>query len=180
MSVAAGLYHQEIVGINDRRDATSAFTAWAAVPLGEVPQAFHMILGYRNRLTTGLEVAVEGYYKRLLNLYIAEWTAFPRLTTRLQQADGRVYGLDFRLELRQPHFYGYINYGLSSVQYNARQASLALWYGTETLPFRALYPQLSQQAGSLPGAPVPRGLETGTPSGERSRGPLSSRDRRDQ
>ncbi len=144
VSGAVGLYHQEIVGINDRRDATSVFTAWTAVPIGEVPQAFHMILGYRNRLTTGLEVAVEGYYKRLLNLFIAEWTAFPRLTTRLQQADGRVYGLDLRLELRRPHFYGYINYGLSSVEYNARQASLALWYGTETLPFRPAHDRRHQ------------------------------------
>ena len=144
VSGAVGLYHQEIVGINDRRDATSAFTAWAAVPIGEVPQAFHMILGYRNRLGEGLEVAAEGYYKRLLNLFIAEWTAFPRLTTRLQSADGRVYGLDLRLELRRPNFYGYINYGLSSVEYEAQQESLALWYGAETLRFRPAHDRRHQ------------------------------------
>ena len=144
VSGAVGLYHQEIVGINDRRDATSAFTAWAAVPIGAVPQAFHMILGYRNRLTEGVEVAVEGYHKRLLNLFIAEWTAFPRLTTRLQNADGRVYGLDFRLELRRPNFYGYVNYGLSSVEYEAQQSSLALWYGTETLRFRPAHDRRHQ------------------------------------
>jgi len=144
VSGAVGLYHQEIVGINDRRDATSAFTVWAVVPIGEVPQAFHMILGYRNRLAEGIEVAVEGYHKRLFNLFIAEWTAFPRLTTRLQQADGRVYGLDLRLEVRRSNFYGYVNYGLSSVEYNARQASLGLWYGAETLRFRPAHDRRHQ------------------------------------
>lgn len=144
VSGAVGLYHQEIVGINDRRDATSAFTAWAAVPRGAVPQAYHMIFGYRNRLAEGLEVSVEGYYKRLFNLFIAEWTAFPRLTTRLQEADGQVLGLDLRLELRRRNFYGYVNYGLSSVEYNARQASLALWYGAGALRFRPAHDRRHQ------------------------------------
>ncbi len=144
ISGAAGLFHQEIVGLSDRRDATSAFTAWAAVPLGEVPQAFHMLLGYQRRLANGLEFVAEGYYKKLFNLYIAEWTAFPRLTTRLQQADGRVAGLDLRLELRRPHFYGYINYGLSSVEYEAKQESLELWFGTETFRFRPAHDRRHQ------------------------------------
>jgi len=144
VSGAAGFYHQEIVGLNDRRDATSAFTVWSAVPIGDVPQAFHLILGYRNRLATGLDFSVEGYYKKLFNLYIAEWTAFPRLTTRLQQADGRVAGLDLRLELRRPNFYGYINYGLSSVEYNARQSSLQLWFGSAAYRFRPAHDRRHQ------------------------------------
>lgn len=144
VSGAAGLFHQEIVGINDRRDATSAFTAWAAVPFGEVPQAFHLLLGYRRQLSSGLEVVTESYYKKLFNLYIAEWTSFPRLTTRLQQADGRVAGLDLRIEFRRPNFYGYINYGLSSVKYEAKQASLALWFGSDTFRFRPAHDRRHQ------------------------------------
>ena len=144
VSGAAGLFHQEIVGINDRRDAASTFTAWTAVPIGEVPQAFHLLLGYQRQLARGLEVSVEGYYKKLFNLFIAEWTALPRLTTRLQQADGRVLGLDFRVELRRPRFYGYINYGLSSVEYEARQASLQLWFGSETYRFRPAHDRRHQ------------------------------------
>ena len=144
VSGAAGLFHQEIVGINDRRDAASTFTAWTAVPIGEVPQAFHLLLGYQRQVARGLEVSVEGYYKKLFNLFIAEWTAFPRLTTRLQQADGRVLGLDFRVELRRPKFYGYINYGLSSVEYEAKQASLQLWFGSETFRFRPAHDRRHQ------------------------------------
>ena len=135
ISAAAGLYHQELFGLNDRRDATNVFTAWRSAPTDELSRAIHLLLGYRVTPLPGLEIAAEGFYKRLRNLFIAEWTSFPRFTTRLQRADGRVVGLDLRLEVRRPHFYGYINYGLSSVEYEAKQASLALWYGAETLKF---------------------------------------------
>ncbi|MFB3131868.1 MAG: carboxypeptidase regulatory-like domain-containing protein [Rhodothermales bacterium] len=135
ISAAAGLYHQELFGLNDRRDATNVFTAWRSAPTDNLSRATHLLLGYRVTPLPGLEIAAEGFYKRLRNLFIAEWTSFPRFTTRLQRADGRVVGLDLRLEVRRPHFYGYINYGLASVEYEAKQASLALWYGSETLKF---------------------------------------------
>lgn len=144
VSGAAGLYHQEVVGITDRRDAASVFTAWTAVPFGQVPRAFHAILGYTARPTPGLTFTVEGYAKWLAHLYVAEWTAFPRFTTRLQQADGRVRGLDLRLEWRQPAVYGYVNYGLSSVEYEAMQRSIPLWFGSETLRFRPAHDRRHQ------------------------------------
>ncbi len=136
VSAAAGLYHQEIFGLNDRRDATNVFTAWRSAPIEDLSKATHLVLGYRVSPTPWLEVAAEGFYKRLRNLFIAEWTAFPRFTSRLQRADGEVAGLDLRLEVRRPRFYGYVNYGLSSVEYEAKQAALALWYGDERLKFR--------------------------------------------
>ena len=80
--------------------------------MGDVPRALHAIAGYQRTFEGGLEMAVEGYYKKLYNLYIAEWTPLPRLTNRLQQANGRVFGLDLRVEVRRPWIYGYINYGL--------------------------------------------------------------------
>lgn len=147
-SGAAGLYHQEIVGLNDRRDATSVFTVWSAIPTegndsrgvdvreGLIPRAIHGILGYRTNPSPQVELAVEGYFKSYDNLFVAEWTAFPRLTTRLQAAEGETIGADARLELRRGAFYGYVNYGLSSTRYRAKQASLPLWYGTEELDFR--------------------------------------------
>lgn len=144
ISGAFGVYHQEIVGLSDRRDATSVFTAWAPLPLGDLPSATHVILGYRVTPTNWLEFAVEGYVKQLRNLFISEWTAFPRFTTRLQPADGDVIGIDTRLEIRLRNFYGYINYGLSSVEYEAQQASLLLWYGTETLTFRPAHDRRHQ------------------------------------
>lgn len=144
VSAALGLYHQEIVGVSDRRDAASVFTAWTAVPFGDVPSAWHGILGYRAEVGRGLSAAIEGYHKRLRNLYVAEWTAFPRLTTNLQQADGRVWGLDARLEWRRPAFYGYVGYGLSSVEYEAQQDELALWFGESTLQYRPAHDRRHQ------------------------------------
>lgn len=148
ISGAAGLYHQEIVGLSDRRDAASVFTAWASTPeegqgennldvrLGNTPRAIHALLGYRVNPTSWLELAIEGFYKDLSDLFISEWTSFPQFSTRLQPADGTARGVDFRVEIRQPRFYAYVNYGLSSVRYQAQQSTLELWYGTEALEFR--------------------------------------------
>jgi hypothetical protein len=69
-------------------------------------------------------------------LYIAEWTPYPRLTTNLQEATGRVRGVDLRLEIRRASFYGFVTYGLSSVTYEARQASLERWFGDGSVSFR--------------------------------------------
>lgn len=147
ISGAAGLYRQDIVGLNDRRDATSVFTAWTTIParpsrqqpdvrIGHIPEAVHAILGYRATPNSWLEMSVEGYYKWLSNLFIPEWTAFPRFSTRLQPASGRSRGFDARVEFRPKGFYAYVNYGLSLTRYTAEQAALKLWYGTETLDFR--------------------------------------------
>lgn len=156
ISGAAGLYHQEIVGLNDRRDAASVFTAWASIPeegrggsnldvrLGNTPRAIHTLLGYRVNPTSWLEFAVEGFYKRLDNLFISEWTSFPQFSTRLQPADGIARGVDLRAEVRRPRFYAYVNYGLSSVRYTAKQESLELWYGTSELDFRPAHDRRHQ------------------------------------
>ena len=135
-SGAGGLYHQEYVGLNDRRDATSIFTAWTDAPFGELTRATHVLAGYQYNLGEQATLSVEGYHKWLSDLFISEWTAFPRLTTRLQEASGRVKGIDLRVELRGASFYGYVTYGLSSVQYDARQESLALWFGDAEIAFR--------------------------------------------
>ncbi|HUF08993.1 MAG TPA: TonB-dependent receptor, partial [Rhodothermales bacterium] len=146
VSAAAGVYHQEILGITDRRDAASVFTVWANVPKnnpnllnvlqGRPQRAAHGIVGYRATPTRWLELSVEGYYKDLSNLFISDWTAFPRLTSKLQPASGTSIGVDVRMELRGSNFDGYVNYGLSSTRYVAEDASIQLWYGEETLEFR--------------------------------------------
>ncbi len=145
LSSAVGVYHQAILGLNDRRDAASVFTVWTNAPrptsgledirAGRAQRAVHAILGYRATPSAWLEVSIEGFYKRLSNLFIGEWTAFPRFTTRLQPATGRSYGADARVEVRFGKLYGYVNYGYSLTRYAAEQASLVLWYGRETLDF---------------------------------------------
>lgn len=135
LSAAGGLYHQEMVGLTDRRDAGDVFTAWTSSPLGEVPEAIHALAGYQVRPTSWLKLAVEGYYKQLQDLSIAEWSAFPSFNTRLQPADGTVLGVDARLEISTRLFYGFINYGYAEVEYDAQQAAIQYWFGEPELRF---------------------------------------------
>ena len=135
LSLAGGLYHQEIVGLTDRRDAGDVFTAWTSSPIGGVPEAVHALAGYQVRPTPWLRVAVEGFYKTMSNLSIAEWSAFPRFTTRLQPADGSVIGLDSRLEINAGPFSGFVNYGYSEVQYDAQQSEIQYWFGSSEYSF---------------------------------------------
>lgn len=145
ISGATGVYNQAVLGLNDRRDAANVFTVWSSIPkettqttdvrAGKATQALHALLGYQVAFPWGLELSVEGFAKRLNDLFIAEWTAFPRFTTRLQPADGRSFGYDLRVEVRRPRFYGYVTYGYSNTRYDAQQAALQIWYGTESLRF---------------------------------------------
>lgn len=153
LSAAAGVYNQPIIGLSDRRDATSIFTAWTTAPVGEVPEAFHLLGGYRVQPTPWLDLALEGYYKDLQNLSIPEWTAFPRLTTTLQKADGEAHGIDARAEVRAGRSYFAVNYGYSSVEYAATQAEFELWYGTESLNFRPAHDR-RHQANVIVSLPV--------------------------
>ena len=136
LSAAGGLYHQEIVGLNDRRDATNVFTAWTDPPLDNLTRAWHAMAGYRLQTPSGFAFSAEAYYKWLRDLYISEWTVFPVLTTNLQTANGTSRGVDIRFTYSHSGFYAFISYGLSYVNYTARQESLALWYGTPELSFR--------------------------------------------
>ena len=153
ISGAAGLYHQEIVGLVDQRDAASVFTAWTSIPryprqenldVEYAPQAIHAILGYQVRPASWLEGSIEGFYKKLDHLFVGEWTPYPRMTTNLQPATGRAFGFDARLEARRPPFYAYVNYGLSSTRYEARQATLPLWFGEEAIAYRPAHDRRHQ------------------------------------
>ncbi|MEZ4700406.1 MAG: TonB-dependent receptor [Rhodothermales bacterium] len=146
LSAATGIHHQEIVGLTDRRDAANVFTAWTSIPsedaraasvdAGRIQNALHAIVGYSVDTRRGVRLSAEGFYKRMGNLLVAEWTAYPRFTTRMQPASGRSAGFDLRLDAQKGPVYVQVNYGYSATRYEAEQASLKVWYGTETLSFR--------------------------------------------
>jgi len=146
LSGAIGMYNQEVVGINDRRDVANAFTVWSVVPrpndrednprAGRLGKSIHGMIGYRGTPLPWLEASVEGFYKHMENLYVAEWTAFPWLTTRLHPASGRSFGFEARLEIRREPFYGFLNYGLSSTLYDTKYEAIQYWFGQESLSFR--------------------------------------------
>lgn len=144
-TLAAGIFHQEIVGLTDRRDAAGVFTAWTTSTFDEgVPEAIHVIAGYRRALSERLELSLETYGKKLNNLFIPEWTAYPRFTTQIQPAEGRVLGADVRMEYKRKRFTGFVTYGLSNVEYTAKQDALELWYGSNELNFRPAHDRRHQ------------------------------------
>ncbi|MBX2819697.1 MAG: TonB-dependent receptor [Rhodothermaceae bacterium] len=148
VSAGTGIYHQELLGLNDRRDAANVFTAWTSIPsedapaaetditAGRIQDAFHALLGYNFEVSSNLQFSIETYYKDLSNLFISEWTSFPRFTTILQPATGTSAGFDTRLDYQRDNFYMHLNYAYSATNYEAEQASLEIWYGEETLDFR--------------------------------------------
>ncbi|NND70154.1 MAG: TonB-dependent receptor [Rhodothermales bacterium] len=131
-SAAAGKYHQEIVGLNDRRDIGNVFTAWTASPRQDVPSAWHFIAGVQRSLNRSMEVSLEGYYKDMSNLFISEWTALPRFNTNLQNADGWSSGADLRFEIDKQVFYSLVSYGFSVTEYEAKQRTIPIWFGNES------------------------------------------------
>ena len=136
MSAAGGWYRQEIVGLNDRRDATNVFTAWAGAPTGSLPNSVHALAGYRTTPADWLALSIEGFYKRLWSLSIAEWTGFPRFQAGCRRHRAARLGLTIRMEIQRRAFYGFLNYGLSSVEYNAMQETLPVWFGASEVRFR--------------------------------------------
>jgi len=135
-SAAAGVYHQEVTGLNDRRDAGDIFTAWTASPFGVIPEAKHVIAGYRIEPNSWLRFAAEGFYKDLSNLIVPEWTAFPRFTTNVQEADGTAKGFDLRMELGNSDvFQTTISWGRSDVRYTSTARALQLLTGDENVEY---------------------------------------------
>lgn len=130
VSAAWGLYHQVIVGLTDERDVGNVFTAWASTPLDDIPRAMHVIVGWRMPIVeAGVDVAVEGYHKRLSHLAVPAWSVLPAFTTTLEPGRGTVWGLDARAEVNREQFYGYLGYGLASVEYEAEQEAFSVWFG---------------------------------------------------
>ncbi|MBT8400548.1 MAG: TonB-dependent receptor [Rhodothermia bacterium] len=129
LSGAFGQYHQEVVGLNDRRDAGDIFTAWTSAPLGLVPEAIHAIAGYKLSPGSGVDLSVEGFWKKLSDLSVPEWTGFPRLTIKVQPADGTAYGADVRFGIDRNWFFGFVSYGYSFVEYEARGDVVPQWFG---------------------------------------------------
>ncbi len=135
VSVAAGVYHQGMVGLTDERDAGNIFTVWTAAQEGEkLPEATHLLAGWQGTLEVQnsfvVKASIEAYHKDLKNLSVPVWDAFPQFTTALQQANGTVNGVDFRAEVTLPSFYGYLGIGQTATEYTAAEGvQFGQYYG---------------------------------------------------
>ena len=134
-SAAAGLYHQSLVGLNDRRDATNLFTAWTSSPDGRTPTGAHAIAGYAVRPVPGVNLAVEGFYKTFDDLSVGEFTSTPAFTTALRSADGAAAGGDARLELTGALGTVSVTYALARVRYTTESPAYEVYYGARELAY---------------------------------------------
>jgi len=124
INASAGIFHQAISGLSDERDLGNIFYAWVTTPEdAEATASKHAILGWNVRLFPWMNAAIEGYYKAYDNLSVPVFSPFPRFTTSLQQATGRAYGFDARMNLENRAFWfdsvldGYVSYAYSDVEY---------------------------------------------------------------
>ncbi len=117
-SIAWGRYFQQIVGLNNEQDVSEVFTIWAASPQDSaVPEATHIIGGWKGRVFPWLELTVEGYRKWLKNLTFPVFSEEVGGKTRFGQVSGNAKGLDFKAEVNLPSFYAGVSYSLAEVKY---------------------------------------------------------------
>ncbi len=117
-SAAWGLYHQEVVGLYNTRDVTDAFVSWAASPQNrDVPRAMHVLGGWQGQLRAGLTLGAEVYFKDLAHMAFAEYDDELDTGITVEEVRGAAYGLDLKLEVARPSFYGAVNYSLARVRY---------------------------------------------------------------
>ncbi len=130
VTAAVGLYHQDLTGVSDTRDPGSVFIAWMRPQDKKPLEALHVLLGWQQVMTSGLQWSIEGYYKRLWNVPVPAWQAIVRYNTTLAKASGHVYGVDARVEYNRGPFYGFIGYGYGQTRYETAQANFEQWFGS--------------------------------------------------
>lgn len=139
---ATGLYNQKTVGLRDERDIGSAFLAWTVAP--KDLRVAQVISGLHFPLAKGVQVSVEGYYKRIMDLYVPIWSPLARFTTALTTAFGTAYGAEARIEVQRKPIYLYASYAYNHVRYTISQPNFLLWYGAESQTYAPPHDQPHQ------------------------------------
>ena len=117
-SAAWGIYYQQILGINNQRDVTDAFTAWGAAPSDEpLPRAEHAIVGWERQLLSSVIVRAEAYYRDVDNISFPFFAEGSVRAPILERFDGSARGLDFSAEYHRAWLHAFAGYSLSFVEY---------------------------------------------------------------
>ncbi len=122
-TAAAGLYHQQIVGLYNLRDVTDVFIAWRpSEKFEEVPQAVHLLDGWTGRVAPWLSVKVDGYHKTLSNLSFIAYNDLTGDTFTINRADGSSRGVELVVRGSRGPVYYSVGYGLAEVLYRKENA----------------------------------------------------------
>ncbi len=150
VSFATGIYRQLLTGVNDKRDAGSIFRAWMPVPTGNAQmEAIHGLLGLSQSIGGGFGFSAEGYYKQLSNLPVPIWTTDSEFTTDMAQANGEIWGTDFRLDYTRGSVYAFVGYGYSWTQYETRQDHFDEWFGNPVQQYHPAHDRRHQVNAQL-------------------------------
>lgn len=118
VSAAWGLYYQQILGVNNQRDVTDAFTAWAAAPSNEpLPRSQHVIVGWEGRMLRNLRLTAEAYLRDIDNISFPLSDEGFGVRPVLERVDGSARGFDFTAEFHRAWLYAFAGYSLSFVEY---------------------------------------------------------------
>ncbi len=132
-SAAWGIYYQQVLGVNNQRDVTDAFTAWAAAPTSEpLPRSQHAIVGWQRQLLPSLRLNAEAYHRAVENISFPFFDQGFGRRPLLERVDGSARGLDFSAEYQHSWIYAFAGYSLSYVQYqNPRRQTAGVVDGTD-------------------------------------------------
>jgi hypothetical protein len=118
-SLAGGVYHQQIVGLNNEQDVSDVFTIWSASPTNTpVPKAVHLIGGWKGRPRPWLELTLEGYRKNLSNISFPVFGNAINKVAEFSKVDGFAHGVDSKVEVTTQNFFFSLSVSKSKVEYH--------------------------------------------------------------
>lgn len=95
IKAAWGIYQQDLVTLSDENEIINLFEPWIITPLYLKPSnAIHYVAGIETFFTPELELSIEGYYKRILNLALINERKFFSTDNDLVAGTGKSYGIE--------------------------------------------------------------------------------------
>lgn len=118
-SLAGGVYHQQIVGLNNEQDVSDVFTVWSASPNNTpVPKAVHLIGGWKGRPYPWLELTLEAYRKNLSDISFPVFGNAVNKVAEFSKVDGFAQGMDAKVEVTRQDFFFSLSVSTSKVEYH--------------------------------------------------------------
>jgi hypothetical protein len=110
---AGGLYSQEVVTLSNENELVSIYEPWIIVPdYLNAPQSLHLIAGLKSFITDFFTIELEGYYKKISNLFDVNKRKFTADFFDYNNLNGEAYGIDLLFKYNFDPFYIKSSYSL--------------------------------------------------------------------
>lgn len=109
-----GYFKQEIIAYTDDNDVISIFEPYLILPDYLSPmKAVHYTAGIEYKLNKNINIQIEGYYKKFINLFELNYEKINELQADLKTTQGEAYGLEYSLRFASNDIYFNTAYTLS-------------------------------------------------------------------